>query len=88
MSGRKVQKVKLPPIHVIFKFLQNRMKVQIWLYEQNNLRIEGVITGFDEYMNLVITNAEEFYTKTDVRKPVGTIMLKGECITLICELQQ
>ncbi|KAK2140933.1 hypothetical protein LSH36_1201g00052 [Paralvinella palmiformis] len=31
----------------------------VWLYEQTNLRVEGHIIGFDEYMNLVLDEAEE-----------------------------
>ena len=30
-------------INLIFRFLQSRQKVQIWLYEQSDLRIEGRI---------------------------------------------
>lgn len=29
--------------NLIFRFLQSRQKVQIWLYEQADLRIEGRI---------------------------------------------
>ena len=58
-TGQKVQKVMTQPINLIFRFLQNKSKVQVWLYENVNLRIEGVITGFDEYMNLVLDDAEE-----------------------------
>lgn len=29
--------------NLIFRFLQSRQKVQIWLYEQTDLRIEGRI---------------------------------------------
>ena len=50
MSGRKVL---LPPINFIFKLLQQHSTVQIWLYEQLGIRIEGKIRGFDEFMNLV-----------------------------------
>ena len=31
------------PQNLIFRFLQSRQKVQIWLYEQTDLRIEGRI---------------------------------------------
>lgn len=41
----KVQKVMVQPINLIFRFLQNRSRVQIWLYENVNLRIEGHILG-------------------------------------------
>lgn len=33
--------------------------MQIWLYENTRMRIEGQILGFDEYMNLVLDEAEE-----------------------------
>jgi len=32
------------------------------------MRIEGVILGFDEYMNLVLDDAEEIYMKKGTRK--------------------
>ena len=39
-----------------------RTRVQIWLYENTKMRIEGQILGFDEYMNLVLDEAEEVRT--------------------------
>ncbi|KAJ8931232.1 hypothetical protein NQ314_015876 [Rhamnusium bicolor] len=58
---QKVQKVMVQPINLIFRYLQNRSRVQVWLYENIHLRIEGHIVGFDEYMNLVLDDAEEYY---------------------------
>ena len=52
MSGGG-RKVLLPPINFIFKLLQQHSTVQIWLYEQLGIRIEGKIRGFDEFMTLV-----------------------------------
>lgn len=49
----------LPPINFIFKLLQQHTMVQIWLYEQVGMRIEGKIRGFDEFMNLVVDDAVE-----------------------------
>lgn len=49
----------LPPINFIFKLLQQRTPVSIWLYEQVGTRIEGKIRGFDEFMNLVVDDAVE-----------------------------
>ncbi|KOX78065.1 probable small nuclear ribonucleoprotein E [Ceratina calcarata] len=80
---QKVQKVMVQPINLIFRYLQNRSRVQVWLFENINLRIEGHIVGFDEYMNLVLDDAEEYHMKTKNRKPLGRIMLKGDNITLI-----
>lgn len=39
--------------------------------------------GFDEYMNLVLDNAEEVNKKKGTRKPVGRILLKGDNIALL-----
>uniref|UniRef100_A0A3B5LJJ1 Small nuclear ribonucleoprotein E n=1 Tax=Xiphophorus couchianus TaxID=32473 RepID=A0A3B5LJJ1_9TELE len=83
-QGQKVQKVMVQPI-VSFRTYRRyiRSKIQVWLYEQVNMRIEGCIIGFDEYMNLVLDDAEEIHMKTKNRKPLGRIMLKGDNITLL-----
>jgi len=39
--------------------------------------------GFDEYMNLVMDNAEEVNKKKGSRKPIGRILLKGDNISLM-----
>lgn len=79
----KVQKIMTQPINLIFRFLQSKQKIQIWLYDQPDLRIEGRIVGFDEYMNLVLEDAEEVSVKRKTRKSLGRILLKGDNITLM-----
>ena len=64
------------------RYLQNRTRVVVWLYENVNTRIEGQIVGFDEYMNLVLDEATEEHTKRNTSKPLGRIMLTGDNITL------
>lgn len=62
MSGvnkTRVQKTIVVPINMVFRFLQTKARVQVWLFEQSNMRIEGQLCGFDEYMNLVLDDAEE-----------------------------
>ncbi|OCK83053.1 LSM-domain-containing protein [Lepidopterella palustris CBS 459.81] len=90
-GGRSGGKVLLPPINFIFKLLQSRAAVQIWLYEQLGIRIEGRIRGFDEFMNLVIDDAVEvkLATKTEQesRRHLGQILLKGDNVSLIQSLQ-
>ena len=76
----------LKPIHLVYKYFQSKAKVEVWLYENKNLRIEGKIIGFDEYMNMVLDQAEEVNTKTNERKQVGRIMLKGDNVTLVCNI--
>ncbi|CAO3617034.1 unnamed protein product [Cunninghamella echinulata] len=79
----KVQKIMVQPINLIFRYLQNKSRVQIWLFENSDMRIEGQIIGFDEFMNLVLEQAEEVSTKDKTRRSVGRIMLRGDNITLI-----
>ena len=71
------------PINLIFRYLQSKQVIQIWLYDQADLRIEGRIIGFDEYMNLVLDDAHEVSAKRKTRKPLGRILLKGDNITLM-----
>lgn len=86
MSSVKNKKSMLPPINLIFKYLQQQSTVTIWLYEQTQLRIQGKIRGFDEFMNIVIDDAEEVSTKDGTREQLGRILLKGDNITLISSL--
>ncbi|KVH92889.1 Like-Sm (LSM) domain-containing protein [Cynara cardunculus var. scolymus] len=67
----KVQRIMTQPINLIFRFLQSKARIQIWLFEQKDLRIEGRIIGFDEYMNLVLDEAEEVSIKKKTRKALG-----------------
>ncbi|KAG7023407.1 Small nuclear ribonucleoprotein E [Cucurbita argyrosperma subsp. argyrosperma] len=48
-----------------------KARIQIWLFEQKDLRIEGRIIGFDEYMNLVLDDAEEVNVKKKSKKALG-----------------
>ena len=83
----RVQKVMKQPINVIFQFLKNKTRIQIWLYDQTRLRIEGEIAGFDEYMNLVLEDADELDMKTKTKRHLGRTLLKGDNITLLVPVQ-
>lgn len=83
VGGPKVKRVMTQAINLIFEFLKNRERIQIWLYENVAIKMEGIIIGFDEYMNVVLDEAVEVNVKTSSRKQIGRILLKGDCITLI-----
>ncbi|GAA5902319.1 hypothetical protein JCM8208_007259 [Rhodotorula glutinis] len=84
--------VLVQPINVIFKHLQQGARVQVWLFDNIEQRLEGKILGFDEFMNVVLDDAEEVYVrdtkskKTGDRQRLGRLLLKGENITLISPL--
>ena len=63
------------PINLIFRFLQNKARVSIWLYENQSQRVEGTILGFDEYMNVVLENAEFVYVKSQHREKLGAYVV-------------
>ncbi|KAK3307489.1 uncharacterized protein B0T15DRAFT_492968 [Chaetomium strumarium] len=90
-GGGGGRRVLLPPINFLFRLLQQRSTVQIWLYEQLSIRIVGTIRGFDEFMNLVIDDAVEVKqisktNDTETRRPLGQILLKGDNVSLIQSL--
>jgi small nuclear ribonucleoprotein E len=80
---RVVKKVMTQAISLLFDFLKNRERVEIWLYENTSMKIEGNIIGFDQFMNVVLDDAEEVYVKTNTRRKLTKLMLKGDCITLV-----
>lgn len=82
-GGARVKKVMTQAINLMFEFLKNKERISVWLYENTSLKIEGVIVGFDEYMNLVLDDAEEVHVRSGERQRVGRILLKGDCITLV-----
>ena len=79
----KVQRIMTQPINLIFRFLQTKARIQIWLFENVDVVMEGRIIGFDEYMNLVLDETEEVNTKKGTRKSIGRILLKGDNITMM-----
>jgi len=59
-------------LSLISFLLAQKTRIQIWLYEQTDTRLEGVILGFDEYMNLTLDDAEEINIKKNSRKQIGS----------------
>ena len=70
-------------INLMFEHVKKRERVQVWLYENTALKIEGEIVGFDEYLNMVLEDAYEVYVKSGERKRIGKILLKGDTVTLV-----
>jgi len=88
----KVQRIMTQPINLIFRFLQTKSRVQIWLYEHacNGDVLEGQIVGFDEYMNLVLDDCEEVKhaSGTKQRTRVGRVLLKGDSVTMMVKVDK
>ena len=75
------------PIDQLFQLCKSNSKVDIWLFEDEDTIFQGVIYGFDEYMNMVLYEAEEINKKKGTKINHGKIMLKGDNITLVRAVQ-
>lgn len=77
MSAR--QRMMVQPIEVIFRYLQQQTPVSVWLYDNSDFRIQGKIAGFDEFMNVVMADAEEVWQakgdKAERREELGELEL-------------
>ncbi len=65
------------PIKVIEEFLNKRISMLM----KDNRIIEGVLIGYDEYMNLIINDSEERVNES-VRK-LGVVIVRGNNILRI-----
>jgi small nuclear ribonucleoprotein E len=92
IMATKVQRIMTQPINLIFRFLQTKSRVQIWLYEHaaNGDVLEGQIVGFDEYMNLVLDDCEEVKRVGGAkqRTSVGRVLLKGDSVTMMVKVDK
>ncbi|XP_047048960.1 small nuclear ribonucleoprotein E-like [Lolium rigidum] len=52
MASTKVQRIMTQPINLIFRFLQSKARIQIWLFEQKDMRIEGriIVSSFADFL--------------------------------------
>jgi small nuclear ribonucleoprotein E len=89
MSGSSAprERLMIQPISLIFRHLQQKDNIQVWLYDRNDMRINGKIAGFDEFMNLILIDACEYNVKTGQTTLLGRLLLKGDNISLISEIQ-
>ena len=64
--------------------------IWIWISPVADLHIQPRLypQGFDEYMNLVLEDAEEVNKKKGTRKTVGRILLKGDNITMMVNMSK
>jgi small nuclear ribonucleoprotein len=59
------------PVDVLEKTLTRKLSLLL----KDGRTLEGVLTGYDEYMNLVLEETEE--RTEDQRRRLGTVVLRG-----------
>lgn len=72
------------PLEAIDKCIGSR----IWVIMRSNKEIVGTLTGFDDYVNLVLDDATEFDMLSDgtatVATSIGTVLLNGSTVAMVC----
>jgi small nuclear ribonucleoprotein len=61
--------------------LEKAMNQKLSLLLKDGRQIEGKLTGYDEYMNMVLNDVEE--TLEDNKRRLGTIILRGNNVVSI-----
>jgi len=65
------------PLNILERQLNKSVVVTL----KDGRTLDGKLTGFDEYMNMILEETEE--TKEDQVKRIGTIVLRGNNIVTI-----
>ncbi|MDO9536746.1 MAG: LSM domain-containing protein [Thermoplasmata archaeon] len=61
--------------------LERHVNKNVMLTLKDGRTLEGKLTGFDEYMNMILEDTEE--TKDEQVKRIGTVVLRGNNIVTI-----
>ncbi|EAY05215.1 Sm protein [Trichomonas vaginalis G3] len=72
-----------PPLKIYVSYLKERARLRVHLNDNSKMYMEGNLLGFDEYMNLVLGDSYEVYPKENTRVPLGTSLLRGECVGMV-----
>jgi small nuclear ribonucleoprotein E len=75
----------LRPTELVHNLCKNKERVTVWLMHDTKIRIEGVLEGWDEFMNLVLSDAYEHHVKANppTKESIGRVLLKGDTVGLI-----
>lgn len=61
--------------------LERNLNKSVMLTLKDGRTLDGKLTGFDEYMNMILEDTEE--TREDQVRRVGTVVLRGNNIVTI-----
>ena len=65
------------PLDVLEKSVNQKLALLL----KDGRLLEGKLTGYDEYMNMVLSDVEE--TNADAKRRLGTIILRGNNVVSI-----
>ena len=69
------------PLAMPLNILERHINKIVMLTLKDGRTLEGKLTGFDEYMNMILEDTEE--TREDQVRRLGTVVLRGNNIVTI-----
>ncbi|MHB8397107.1 MAG: LSM domain-containing protein [Thermoplasmataceae archaeon] len=66
------------------KMLEENLNKKVALLLKDNRSLEGVLVGFDEYMNMVLDDVQE--NGENFEKKLGTVVIRGSNVVRIVQL--
>lgn len=63
------------------KLLEENLNKKVVLLLKDNRSLEGVLSGYDEHMNMVLDDVEE--SSQDSKRRLGTVVIRGSNIVRI-----
>ncbi len=63
------------------KMLEESVNKKVSLLLKDNRVLEGILTGYDEYMNMVLGDVEE--SSDTVSRKLGTVVVRGSNVVRI-----
>ncbi|MCL4314416.1 MAG: LSM domain-containing protein [Candidatus Thermoplasmatota archaeon] len=65
------------------KMLEETLNKKVSILLKDNTILEGTLSGFDEYMNMVLSDVEE--NGENVSRKVGTVIVRGSNVVRIVQ---
>ncbi|MEM0155162.1 MAG: LSM domain-containing protein [Thermoplasmataceae archaeon] len=63
------------------KMLEDNLNRKVALLLKDNRILEGTLTGYDEYMNMVLSDVQE--NSETVTRKLGTVVIRGSNVVRI-----
>ena len=63
------------------KMLEESLNKKVALLLKDNRVLEGMLTGYDEYMNMVLSDAQE--NAEQITRKLGTVVIRGSNVVRI-----
>lgn len=67
------------------KMLEENLNKKVALLLKDNRVLEGTLTGYDEYMNMVLSEVEE--NAEELTRKLGTVIIRGSNVVRISPKQ-